>query len=274
MPENRHAFRRDILVSESLYPMLRSHTVHGVPVLPMMLAHEWGLQAVLAASPGKYVLEMQNLKVLKGIQLHNYATSGDWFSVVCAPADAGMFQCAIKDAKGQPRYQMAFRLGEVPPVPSADDVTVFRDSLPPWDWDVDGLYDRHLFHGPHFQGIRRLDGISREGCAALFEMKAPWPDAPLVWRSDIPLLDSGIQLGFLWERRRSGLGVLPTGVESLTLFRSGIWGETVTCRLRQCTATGMKVVWDLLYATADGAPLALLRGLELHALANVTRNSP
>ena len=85
------------------------------------------------------------------------------------------------------------------------------------------MYDGDLlFHGPAFQMIRDIEGISEHGIVAelagvhgleLASEQAVIPSE--LWSTDPLIFDGGLQLALLWCKRVLGGASLPTGIEEI-----------------------------------------------------------
>ena len=74
------------------------------------------------------------------------------------------------------------------------------------------VYGDTLFHGPDFQVIKKLDGVSEQGMVAeLSGIRGQgWETAG--WRTDAAAMDGGLQLALLWSKHVLGGNSLPTAV--------------------------------------------------------------
>jgi hypothetical protein len=125
------------------------------------------------------------------------------------------------------------------------------------------MYDgRVLFHGPRFQGIRAVDGVSAEGITGTLVgvRELRWDAEP--WRTDPLAVDGALQLVLLWVRHVLGGASLPMAVGEFHLYRPGPVAGSVTCRVRGTHAQDARAVCDAVLLDADGAVLAELRGIE------------
>ena len=124
-------------------------------------------------------------------------------------------------------------------------------------------YGDELFHGPQFQVIRSVEGVSPEGAVALLDgaRACGWRGS---WATDAAVLDGGLQLALLWSGHVIGGRSLPTAVGAYHAYR-GRWdaGE-LRCTLRGTVLGADRVVCDISFVTPGGDLVAELRRVELH----------
>lgn len=255
-----------IWVHESLQPLIHSHVIRGVPVIPVLLVNEWFMQIAKELYPDLQVRRTVDLKVLKGMQATNFTTTGDWFKVVCKDTSTpDSLAVQIEDRTGTIYYQATLELGKRdkgpgPKLPVAD------LAMDAWNWDAGTVYHEHLFHGPDFQVIRELQGISEAGCVGILQASASLPGPVKSLESDVAVLDGGLQLALLWERNRSGHASLPTGFESLSIFKTPPYAGPVKCLLQCRSATSLGVEWSLVFTDIAGDVIAEMERVSMHVL--------
>ena len=247
-------------VHESQQPLINSHVIRDIPVVPMLLANEWVMGAARQLYPQLQVCGTRDMRVLKGIQAFNFTGTGDWFRLICDDTSSPeALVIRIEDESGKLHYSATVELGErIAPVHASDFPT------DPWGWDAATVYEDHLFHGPDFQVIEELQGISEAGCVGMLRSSA----SPCRGNneSDIVVLDGGLQLALLWERNRSGHQSLPTGFRSLNIYRDTPYAGPVQCVLKCVKASSLGVEWSLVYSDANGAVCADMQGVAMHVL--------
>jgi hypothetical protein len=129
------------------------------------------------------------------------------------------------------------------------------------------LYDGRLFHGPDFQAIRGLDGVSaRAASARLAGLRSlGWADRD-EWRTDLVALDGGLQLARLWGLHQLGHPSLPTRIESVTLYSDRPVDGPIHCMLTSGALGELNTVSNISLVGEDGERIAELHGVEMHLL--------
>jgi acyl transferase domain-containing protein/NAD(P)-dependent dehydrogenase (short-subunit alcohol dehydrogenase family) len=210
------AFERRLNVED--YPFLQSHVLNGRPVLPMALMIEWMSHGALHGNPGLGFIGFDNLRILKGVVLDREkpcnirvmagrAVKKDTFRMV--PVE-------MSSTEGNGREYVHVRaeilLGSTLP---KGDASITGVSHPAYPLGKKEIYNSDLlFHGPHLQGIRHVEGCSRKGIvASVCTAPAPseWIKKPLrnAWLADPLVLDSAFQMMILWSFENNGAGALP-----------------------------------------------------------------
>jgi hypothetical protein len=155
----------DLLINARTHPYLADHSIEGVPVLPVVMALEWFARAAKQARPDLEVAALHDLRVLRGARLSRFSNGGDRFEVSCRPiADTTRFALQLRGAGGVVHYEAVVELAERLPRPSAgSEIAAPTSTLERPDRPI---YGHELFHGPAFQVIRSLDGLSSDGAVA------------------------------------------------------------------------------------------------------------
>ncbi len=270
---------------------LRQHRIDGVPVLPAAAAMEMMADAARSLWPGWKVVETRDFRLVKGVEMKDAVRV---LQVAIQPPPYGSSEgfevaAAIRSDLGNGRslvhYRGTLRLeqqvqGEFArtPVPhSAKKLTVAT------------AYEELLFHGPCFQVIEAIDGLSDSGSISQVR-----PTRPAEWLSGIPaehdrwtfdpaLVDAAAQMALLWARTLRDESCLPARFGRVVRLR-----ETLPPRMTMefelvpvsdpylvhanvyfLDAAGQVVMWiegmecvasaalNRLGGTADKAPIAL-----------------
>ncbi len=250
-------------ISPAHYSFLASHQIQGQLVVPVMMVLEWFCRCARAAYPGKHIQAVRNFIVLKGIVLDD-PDRGDWFTLSCrSEGRDGPLAFTLHDKTGQARYRARLDLADTPP--AAPELSALPTDLEPWSWDADTLYaPGRLFHGPAFQVIRRLAGVSPETC--LGELSTTGlPEAPAEpWHIDFRILDGGLQLALLWSTKYDDTPSLPTGFEALHLYQPGPYDGTVHCQLIRTGGNDLMVRGNIVFRNDQRQLLAEIQGVTMH----------
>ena len=224
-------------ISLQSHPVLDSHRLNGKPVVPMALITELLGHAALHANPGLNLVGLDQVRLMKGIVLENNLSE-------------------IKLMTGKAQYcESAFVVPveihngtkERTPVIHCRAKAILAEDLPPSpDFDQDHLleptpdileagqaYDRMLFHGPAFHGIKRLIRVDDNGLTALLKLAPPpkdWLREPLRghWIADPLVLDCAFQMAIIWSRTICGKPSLPSYIDSYRQYTSSFPAQGVT----------------------------------------------
>ncbi|MDH4134496.1 MAG: polyketide synthase dehydratase domain-containing protein, partial [Gammaproteobacteria bacterium] len=133
-------------------------------------------------------------------------------------------------------------------------------------WTQEKVYDGHvLFHGPSFQVIDSIKGISREGIVGMLSgvvsgtRIGKWPKE--AWCSDAAALDGGLQLALLWSQKVLGGAVLPMAMGEYRSYRDGLINGVVKCVVHAKKILDGRTVCDITFSDASGQ-FAELIGVE------------
>ncbi|MCA9631909.1 MAG: SDR family NAD(P)-dependent oxidoreductase, partial [Myxococcales bacterium] len=261
----------ELLVGPRTHPYLADHAVEGVPMVPVVLAMEWLARAAQAYAPRLRLARLRDVRVLRGIVLRDFATTPTRLLVRCKQVSNGhgiVAQLELSSEHGL-HYRCSAEL--LPPGTSlakgaASAVSAASLDLEPWAGRA--VYDGGvLFHGPRFQLISQLVGMSERGASATLRgvLDAGWGEPESRWRTDPAALDGALQLALLWSARMLGGASLPTSVGELSLHHPPTHGP-LTCTLSAGSASGSRAVMDLALHDAAGTLIAELSGVETHQL--------
>jgi len=263
--ENRR-YALEVVVTAASHPFLIDHAIDNVPVLPVVMALEWFARAARAARPGLELTVCRDVRVMKGARLCRYSNGGDPFTVVCREDGDGRLGLELRGADGTLHYTAAAELAGTLPNGAAPLALAGLQRYPR------ATYGGELFHGPQFQVIRTVEGVSREGAVALLDgaRACGWRGS---WATDAAVLDGGLQLALLWSGHVIGGHSLPTAVGAYHAYR-GRWdaGE-LCCTLRGTVVGADRVVCDISFVTPGGDLVAELRRVELHRRPGFLSNS-
>jgi malonyl CoA-acyl carrier protein transacylase len=211
----------EVNVHERSHSYLADHCIAGIPVVPMVLAVEWFLRAARACRPDLVLASVKQVKVLRGIKLKGFTGAGDRFVITARQISNGSDAEVGVELRG---------VGDVLHYSATVHMTEYAVAQPTIEappelekWTQDTVYDGHvLFHGPSFQVIDSVKGISREGIVGTLSgtQKSEWPVES--WRSDAAAMDGGLQLALLWSQHVLGGAVLPMAMSEYRSYRDGL----------------------------------------------------
>lgn len=198
---------------------LDQHRIDDVMILPAAAALELIAEAARSQWPGWQVIEVRDLRLIKGVELGSDLDGlAHELIVRINPPPYGSSEgfevtANLQSGGERPRnhYRATVRLEQqlataTEPVP-----------LPRLDrkLSVAKAYDEWLFHGPCFQVITQIEGLSSQGAVAQLRSSRPAEWMRTVapghghWTFDPALLDAAAQMALLWARGERDESCLP-----------------------------------------------------------------
>ena len=251
----------EVSVNQASHPYLADHCLAGVPVVPMVLAVEWFLRAASACRPDLVLAAVKQVKVLRGIKLENFAGAGDRFVVsarLLSNGSGAEIGVELRGKNNVLHYSATVGMTEAAVAAPASAAKPKLDA-----WTQKAVYDGHvLFHGPSFQVIDAVQGVSRDGIAGTLSgtQKSAWPGE--AWRSDAAAMDGGLQLALLWSRHVLGGAVLPMALGEYRSYRDGLADGPVQSVVHGRKIHDARTVCDITFSDASGKMIAELIGVE------------
>jgi NAD(P)-dependent dehydrogenase (short-subunit alcohol dehydrogenase family)/acyl carrier protein len=246
---------------------LDDHRIDGRPVLPFAVAMELMAQAAVAASPGRPVAGLREIRLFDGVTLDGDRPRS--VDIEATPSEGGEeFVVTLSPPEGgRPHYRSTVRLG----TPGA----VSRERQPrpapmvdarPFPMPVADAYRELLFHGPLFQGIEAIDVMDERGASALLRPSEAGRCVAgadgLRWLLDPVLLDSALQVQVLWARLQWEVTLLPAEIGSYTWFGELPEDEPVRHELRiRADAKPPLCNTDHWFYAPDGRLIATMQGV-------------
>ncbi|MFZ2987092.1 SDR family NAD(P)-dependent oxidoreductase, partial [Ideonella sp.] len=197
---------------------LQEHCIDKTPILPAAAALELLAQAGHALWNGWKVVEVRDFRLMKGVELKEAVRK---FDIVINPPPYGSaegfevnatLQSEQQGGKTVVHYKAVLRLEQrLPEGFSRPARQRFDKKLA-----VAQAYDEYLFHGPRFQVMSSLKGLSQDAAAAQVLATTPtiWlgsvPAEHDHWVFDPALIDAGPQLAIVWARLFRNETCLPT----------------------------------------------------------------
>ena len=262
----------EFYIQQKTHPFLLSHTINDVPVLPACLVLEWFVVTAKKNFPALSFSRCENFKVLRGVRLINFKTTGHRFKVaISSNTVAGTEQSLSLQLTGENNtvhYSAKIIMQPTPDVPPSELFTLATQA--PWPWDIHNIYlpaAAHLFHGPDFQVIQSLDGISADGgTGQLTGIKSKkWPDHN--WQIDVAALDGILQLVRLWGIQVLNKPTLPTQIGAFMQYQPNLASGTLRCIFQSRIKDKYRTESDALLMTPDNQVYAQMQGIEMCATA-------
>jgi NAD(P)-dependent dehydrogenase (short-subunit alcohol dehydrogenase family) len=262
--------QRITLKLDARHAYLSQHRIDGVAVLPAAAAMELMAEAAQALWPGWNVVEARDVRLIKGVEVKDaertvhvvvtappYGSSEGFDVSVALRSDAG-------DGRSMLHYRCGLRLEQ-------QLATGFAHAGQRHDQahlSVAKAYDELLFHGPCFQVIEAIDGLSDRGASARVRSTRPcdWlaasPAAHEHWIFDPALVDAAAQMALLWARTLHGQSCLPARFGRVARLR-----ETLPARLRMAfertpTPDPHQVAADVYFLDESDQAVMLIEGME------------
>jgi hypothetical protein len=230
---------------------------------------EWMAESVQQAWPTLTVSGLRNLQVLQGIILDDGPLT---VRLVALPAaqlqpNAGIdisVEISAPTRTQRPFYRGIVELTEetaAPPTYSTD-----VQGLQPFHMPLAEAYRRWLFHGPLFQGIQQIEGISPTGMVAVCRPSSPAQCLSGVevgeWLIDPVIFDSALQMIILWTRNYRDATPLPARFNRYRRFGK-LSGSPVRCVLHVLPAPAHSMfAVDIAFYNASDRMVGLLEGME------------
>jgi hypothetical protein len=268
-PELSLLFKREIDMAR--LPVLASHLLDGIPVVPFALMAEWIGHGAMHGNPGLQLLGFDDMRLLKGIRLENKVKKirlmagkakkrGDAYEVDVE------IRNGVVDGKdvihSRARVVLGQGMPEAPVLPP-DFVTRFGA----YERSVREVYDDILFHGADLQGIRRIIGLSEAGMAAEISA-APEPEKWMAdplrtrWISDPLALDCAFQMACLWCHEKMGAVSLPSYTARYRQYCRAFPESGVTAVLEVMERLPHKMTGDFTFIDERGGVIATFTGYE------------
>jgi NAD(P)-dependent dehydrogenase (short-subunit alcohol dehydrogenase family) len=211
---------------------LHEHVLDGKPVLPAAVALELMAEAAKIMWPGWRVVEVRDHKLFKGVELKGMDArdSARTLQVRIAPPPYGSsegFEVAasleseLAPGRFIPHYRCVLRLEQMLPAPERTEREFHDDKA----LSTAKAYGEWLFHGPRFQVIERIDGLSPQGAGASVRSTRPaqWladgANDQDGWVFDPGLLDAAAQMAWLWSRAYRDESALPARFGRVVRYR-------------------------------------------------------
>jgi acyl transferase domain-containing protein/NAD(P)-dependent dehydrogenase (short-subunit alcohol dehydrogenase family) len=262
--------RRRLDPDQDLY--LQDHRLDTQPVMPAAMAVELMAEAAQMAGPEWTVTEVRGVRVFKGIVLDAGAldlrilTRFDEDSD--AQADEMNLQVHIQNTQ-QPQlnhYGASVVLRKAPPKPMHSRYSTPED-LEPFQTSISQAYDKWLFHGPRFQCLQHIEGISKSGMLATLAPSIPaeclsyGPQGK--WLADPIVLDGGLQMALIWARIYLNITVLPSSIKAVHLHKPFHSAASIQCHLQVLEALNRQsVTYNMVFTNAEGDFLGMIEKIE------------
>lgn len=262
------AFERAVDVAS--HPVLKSHVLDGLAVLPVALHLEWLAHAAMHGNPGLQFIGFNDLRVTAGLKVEDGAAVPLRALAGKAVKQDKTFVVPVelrgrrKDGREVVYSRAEIVLAAALPKPPQADAA---PAVTPVSYSVPQAYREFLFHGPDLHGIAEIAGrASRAFVGAAYPAPPPadWFEAPLRsgWTADPLVLDAAFQMMILWTQGEHNTGSLPSFVGRYRQFRKGFPADLVTVVIRVTRDDARFARADIDFLTPDGQVVAQMQDYE------------
>ncbi len=244
---------------------LESHRIENNVIVPLMMATEWSMRLAKSVYPNLNIIEVKNVKVYKGIQLDHFDSKGDILEFIFTKDNKVNTEVDIKiqNETGTLFYGITVVMSNVVVDPEKKDA--FVQNLKSWKLNKEEIYQKSLFHGPDFQVIESLEGISDNGCTGILALNAAQNLKKEDRVSDFFLYDGSIQMAILaMEKWTGNKSSLPLGYKSLIIYNKTHLVEKLKCELILKNKGDMNSEWDIHFRNLEDEVVAEMKGLRMY----------
>ncbi|MBV1883039.1 MAG: SDR family NAD(P)-dependent oxidoreductase [Pseudomonadales bacterium] len=237
-------------------PFLLDHTLGENPVLPMVFAASWIVEAAEGLYAGYTLSAIEDFRLFKGIVLDSSASTNYFLDIEeIEKGDSIRLKASIwsEGDKRNNHYASEVLLSrQKVPAPITSSMNLGEGG------SVDGsiLYcDGTLFHGPKFQLIKSLVNYTNKRLTLL--CKAPSNTGVTLGQftshaTDPLIADLNFQAMLIWVRKDSDCGSLPSSVDKIEHFEAIPEGQEFYLTLDVKENTLRKMVANILLHDANG----------------------
>ena len=258
---------------------LRQHRIDGVPVLPAAAAMAIMGDAARALWPGWKIVQTRDFRLIKGVEMKDVART---LEVLIQPPPYGSGEgfevtATIRSDLGAGRslvhYRAIVRLEQQVQGEFARSPTPHTTKT----MSVDSAYDEFLFHGPCFQVIQAIDGLSERGSTSRVRPSRPteWLSGVSAahdqWTFDPALVDAAAQMALLWARCLRGESCLPARFGRVARLREQLPSQ-MTMEFELTPVADPSIVRaNVYFLDANGQVVLLIEEMECIASAALNR---
>jgi NADP-dependent 3-hydroxy acid dehydrogenase YdfG len=254
-------------------PFLRDHVLGGRPVLPVTCAMAWIADACEGRYPGLHAVRLEECRVLGGVVLDEVEELELVLELTETARSAERGELRVRaeitggatGGRAQPHYRADVVLArERPAAPNAP------PPLPPStadESDGSALYrDGTLFHGPAFQGVRRVLAFDEGGLSLECRLPAVPEHVQGRFRAGTVnpyVADALFQGVVVWARRTHAAASLPVATASAELYRPLEFDQRYSVSVAVRESAPHRLLADIAAADGDGRIHLRLTGAEI-----------
>ncbi|MDY6862243.1 MAG: SDR family NAD(P)-dependent oxidoreductase, partial [Thermodesulfobacteriota bacterium] len=258
---------------------LGDHRLDGYSVVPMAMILELMAEVVTHGLPELNLKAIKDLKVLKGIILKN---GQEDIRIIATPAFRSGEKTTVNvQVKGTGDKETIYYNANAE-LTKEDGYGFPHSSLTindaePFPTPIKEAYQKWLFHGPIWHGIKKIGKIGRDGITATLRSSKPdncLEGVPknIPWVIDPVIIDSGLQLLILWMRANLGITPLPARFKNYFRFSAEPLKGDIQCEVRIYSNNGKGVVTaNLFFILPDGNLFGMIEEIEIIGSKNLNR---
>jgi NAD(P)-dependent dehydrogenase (short-subunit alcohol dehydrogenase family) len=277
LPLKSHTIHR--VLSLAANPFLRDHTIGQHAVLPTVHALAWMGNTAEQLYPGYVFGRAENVRVLKGIVFDDTLAPTHTVTVKETGQSAkGQMvldaQVISRTAPGKPRYHYSARLFLFVLPPAAPHYAAADLRVTDGEAGAPLYHNGTLFHGPSFQGVRRVLNAS----ATRLTLECALPATTVETQGQFPaqnfnpfLADVLLQSMVIWARRFYNAGSLPLSLPTCAHYAAPCPGDVFYVSLEVRAHDATKLVADLVAHDDAGKIYARFEGAEVTISAELNR---
>jgi acyl transferase domain-containing protein len=263
--------------SRHLY--LQEHMMDGKMILPAAAALEMMAEAARTLWPGWCVAEVREHRLMKGVDLERAPRD---LQVFVSPPPYGSsegfevsiaLQSDLGNGRAMTHYRSVVRLEQSlqAPMPA---VRGYHDDKA---LSTAKAYGEWLFHGPRFQVIEQIEGLSPAGAGSRVRSTLPaeWMARGATdgagWLFDPALLDAAAQMAWLWARAYRDESALPARFGRVVRYRERLPEKLYMEYERVECDDPMLVRGNVTFFDEQGEPVMAIEELDSIASAALNR---
>jgi NAD(P)-dependent dehydrogenase (short-subunit alcohol dehydrogenase family) len=256
--------------NQDLY--LQDHRLDAKPVLPAAMAIELMAEAAQMGWPEWKITTVGDVRVFKGIVLNensrNVRLIAQAKTDLSSSSKNAELECKITDSQQDEIifYRATLILTKDLPSPQSYEMPIHSGMDPFWT-SAEGAYEKWLFHGPRFQCIKNIQGISKGGMLSTLVPSSPKACVANAssgnWLIDPIVIDSGPQLAILWARNYLDITPLPSSFKAVHLYQPFNSASSIQCHFQVLeNHSKQSVCANVFYVDQQGNLLGMIERLE------------
>ena len=264
----RHQISRTMSVEQN--PFLLDHVIGGEPVLPMVCASSWVVDACEQFYPQYTFFKMQDCKLLKGITFKESHTNPYFIELQEVHKTEQEIQFEVKIWSYLPNQNQVFHYSmtvilvkEVPAPPhfSSFDTTLSDGSLGSSYYEAGTL-----FHGPTFQGVHQVLNLNENSLT----LEVIIPEVPERQQGQFPIgtfnpyaVDIQLQGVLIWAWKYHQSASLPSITRELEFYAPIHAGQKLITTMTIPKHTNIRAVSDAIVHDENGKIYLVVKGAEV-----------
>ena len=259
----------EVQIDQGNTPQLQDHKVQGLPAVPGVMVMEWFMRNARQLAHRKGYLRCRDFQQLQGIALPDFGNSATPFSIVMDSLSSfqwgGQSSVRLVDADGQLRY--AALVEKIEDVESLGLTAAPELDLERTAWTGSHVYGPGaLFHGPSFQVIHRVEGVSPQGALGrlLPPEDAGWPEDTYLFHP--AMIDGITQLAFVWGLFTQDSEFFVTSIGDFVQAPQPNYNQALRCVLEGLDSSPEYLRLNAYLESDAGETIAIMRNIECHPL--------